>query len=162
MNETKKWRWNLLDVMLLLLLVAAVVAFALRGWIWGLFDSGSSRVVTYTIAIEGVEEQTAASLKLGEPICDEHGHAAGKLLNCDSTEATDAVRLADGSTVQVYNELRDLTCTVVASGYEADGFVYLDSGILLVPGETLSISTGDAFFVVRITSVSLSDVAHAA
>lgn len=149
-------RINALDVLLLLLIVAAVAAFFLRGRVQTLFAEEGTSVVTYTFEVTNVETATADSLKAGVRLCNEEGTPMGEVLTCTSGEATDEWTLPDGQVVRVRNGLRLLTGTVTATGYEADGFVCLNGGVLLVPGETVYLSTGDAFFAVKITGVGIS------
>lgn len=157
MEHTKKRSWNALDIIIVLLAVLALAAFAMRGYILRLFEAENDRIVTYAFTVEGVEEITAASLRVGAQLYDEDGMVLGELLLCQSAAATDRLYLADGRQIAVQNGLLDLTCSVTAAGYEADGFVYLDGGILLVPGQTMTVSTVDALFTVRVTMVSIAD-----
>ena len=86
------------------------------------------------------------------------GKRAGEILTATTSEATDAQLLSDGSTVHVKNGLVDIQGTVTANGYEADGFVYLEGGLLLVPGGAVTVSTGDALFLAEIVQVQISEL----
>lgn len=157
MNERTKRRINGLDVLVVLLLAAAIAAFCLRGWVRSLFSDGDSHIVTYAYAITDVEPLTADSLQVGTQLYSAEGLPMGEVLTCIRKEATDEQVLSDGRTVRVLNGLLDLSGSVTAVGYLADGFVYLNGGILLVAGGELTVSTGDALFTVRITSVQTSE-----
>ncbi len=157
MKRTGNIRFNALDVVIVLLVAAAVAAFCLRGRVSRFFAEEGSHVITYTFAVIDVEDVTAASLKAGVSLFSTSGVSVGEVLTCGSSAASDEQLLPDGRTVEVLNGLTDLTGSVTATGYSSDGFVYLDGGILLVPGGTLVVSTGDALFTFRITAVSVSE-----
>ena len=74
------------------------------------------------------------------------------------SEATDAQMLSDGRTVYVKNGLVDIQGSVTANGYEADGFVYLEGGMLLVPGSVVTVSTGEALFAAEIVQVQIAEL----
>ena len=150
------FRVGALDVLILLLIVAAVAAFFLRGRIQRLFAEEGTSVVTYTFRVTDVEPVTAASMRQGVILYSEDGMPMGEVLVCTSESATDERALPNGQMVKVRNGLSLLSGTVTATGYEVDGFVYLNGGMLLVPGETVYVSTVDAFFALQITGVTVS------
>lgn len=160
MNEEKakrrSFRISALDVLILLLIVAAITAFFLRGHVQRLFAEEGTSVVTYTFRVTDVEAATADSMQAGITLYSEDGMPIGEVLTCSSDAATDEKILPNGQVVKVRNGLQLLSGTVTATGYEVDGFVYLNGGVLLVPGETVYASTVDAFFVLQITGVSVS------
>lgn len=158
MNMTQKKRFNSLDVVIVLVVIAAVAAFFLRGQFATLFRKQADHVVTYSYRITDVREEIAASLKTGSELFVESGKSAGEVLTVNTKDATDAQVLSDGQTVYVKNGLVDLEGTVSANGYETDGFVCLECGLLLVPGKTVTLSTGDALFVLEIVQVQLSEL----
>lgn len=151
------FRVGALDVLILLLIVAAVAAFFLRGRIQRLFAEEGTSVVTYTFRVTDVEPATAASMRPNVLLYSEDGMPMGEVLVCTSEIATDERALPNGQMVKVRNGLQLLSGTVTATGYEVDGFVYLNGGVLLVPGETVYVSTVDAFFALQITGVTVSD-----
>ena len=155
-TKTKK-RFNALDVVIVLVVIAAVAAFFLRGQFASLFDKKADQIVTYSYRITDVQKETAASLKAGVLLYSESGKEAGEVLTVETSDATDAQTLSDGRTVFVKNGLVDLQGTVTAKGYDADGFVYLECGMLLVPGSVVKISTGDALFWAEIVQVQVAE-----
>ncbi len=157
MNERTKRRINALDVLIVLLIAAAIAAFCLRGRVRDLFEDGDSHVVTYAYEIADVEPAVADSIQVGKALYSTDGQPMGDVLTCVRAEATDEQTLADGRTVPVPNGLLDLSGSVTAVGYVTDGFVYLNGGILLVVGNEITLSTQDALFTVRITSVQASE-----
>ena len=160
MNEEKEKRRSFriggLDVLIVLLVVAAIAAFFLRGHVQRLFAEEGTSVVTYTFRVTDVEEATAGSMKTGVALFSENGTPMGEVLTCVAEEATDETVLPGGQIAKVRNGLQLLSGTVTATGYEVNGFVYLNGGVLLVPGETVYVSTMDAFFALQITGVSVS------
>ena len=156
MNTKAKKRFNALDFVIVLVVIAAVAAFFLRGQFAALFAKKADHIVTYTYRITDVPKETAASLKAGVLLYSETGKPAGEALTVETSDATDAQTLSDGRTVYVKNGLVDLEGTVTANGYDADGFVYLECGMLLVPGSVVTLSTGDALFLAEIVQVQLS------
>ncbi len=148
---------NGLDILLLVLILAVFATLLARTWVRSLFEEKGSAIVTYSFSVAGVEEQTAAYLREGATLYASDGSAMGELLTCVTGDATDEQALPDGRTVQVRNGLRTVTGTATATGYETNGFVCLNGGTLLVPGETVYLSTADAFFVAEITSVRISE-----
>ncbi len=157
MNERTKRRINGLDVLVVLLLAAAIAAFCLRGWVRSLFEDRDSHIVTYAYEIADVEPAVADSMQVGTTLYSTDGQSMGAVLTCTRSEAADEQRLSDGRTVPVPNGLLDLSGSVTAVGSVTDGFVYLNGGILLVAGNEIAVSTGDALFTVRITSVQASE-----
>lgn len=157
MKTNEKKRMNALDVVIVLAIIASVAAFLLRGRIQAIFKEEASSIVTYSFVVTDVEETTMWSLRTGRALYSETGADAGKVLSVLYLDATDTQRLSDGREVEVKNGLSDLSGAVSATGYESDGFVYLEGGILLIPGGTLTVSTGDAIFTLQITNVQVSD-----
>lgn len=154
--KRRSFRIGGLDILILLLIVAAVAAFFLRGHVQRLFAEEGTSVVTYTFRVTDVEEATAGSMRQGVTLYSEDGMPMGEVLTCSSEAATDERILPNGQVAKVRNGLLLLSGTVTATGYEVDGFVYLNGGSLLVPGETVYVSTVDAFFALQITGVSIS------
>ena len=155
-EKRKAFRIGGLDVLILLLVVAAIAAFFLRGRVQRLFVEEGTSVVTYTFRVTDVEAATAESMQQGVTLYSEDGMPMGEVLTCTSAAATDEKILPNGQVAKVRNGLLLLSGTVTATGYEVDGFVYLNGGMLLVPGETVYVSTVDAFFALQITGVSVS------
>lgn len=157
-EKTKRNRFRIsgLDVLILLLIVAAVAAFFVRGQVRRWFVEEGTSVVTYTFRVTDVEAVTAESMRPGVALYSEDGAPMGEVLVCTSEAATDERILPGGQVAKVRNGLTLLSGTVTATGYEVDGFVYLNGGLLLVPGETVYVSTVDAFFALQITGVSVS------
>ena len=155
-EKQRSFRISALDVLVLLLIVAAVAAFFLRERVQTLFADEGTSVVTYTFRVTDVETATAESMQAGVSLYSEDGMSMGEVLACDADAATDEKTLPGGQAVRVRNGLQTLSGTVTATGYEVDGFVYLNGGVLLVPGETVYVSTVDAFFALQITGVSIS------
>ena len=145
-----------LDILILLLIIAAIAAFFLRGRVQMLFAEEGTSVVTYTFRVTDVEAATAESMQTGVTLYSEDGALMGEVLTCDSEAATDERILPNGQVAHVRNGLQLLSGTVTATGYEVNGFVYLNGGVLLVPGETVYVSTVDALFALQITGVSIS------
>ena len=154
--KRRSFRIGGLDILILLLIVAAVAAFFLRGYVQRLFVEEGTSVVTYTFRVTDVEAATADSMQAGIALYSEDGMPMGEVLACSSEAATDERILPNGQVAKVRNGLQLLSGTVTATGYEVDGFVYLNNGVLLVPGETVYVSTVDAFFALQITGVSVS------
>lgn len=157
-KKTKRepFRINALDVLILLLIVAAIAAFLLRGWVQMLFAEEGTSIVTYTFEVADVEAVTAESLKDGVALYGADGTPMGEVLTCVSDAATDERTLSDGRVVRVRNGRQLLSGTVTATGYMAEGFICLNGGVMLVPGETVYVSTGDAFFAFSITAVTIT------
>lgn len=156
MRENGKKRINLLDVVIVLVVIAAVAAFFLRGRIQALFKEEANNIITYSYVVTDVEEDTAAFLQAGETLFDESGKELGEVLSAVCSDATDAELLPDGRAVEVKNGKTEISGAVSAKGYEANGFVYLEGGILLIPGGTLTVYTVDAVFTLQITDVQVA------
>lgn len=150
------FRIGALDVLILLLIIAAIAAFFFRGRVQRLFAEEGTSVVTYTFRVTDVEAATAGSMRPGVMLYGEDGTPMGEVLTCASDVATDEKVLPGGQVVKVRNGLQLLTGTVTATGYEVDGFACLNNGVLLVPGETVYVSTVDALFALQITGVNIS------
>ena len=153
MEKTKKKRINALDVLLVLLIAAMIIAFIFRGQILAIFEENETEVVTYAFVITDVEKEHAAYLKADSSLYNKSGAFVGTVLEVTVTDGTDEKTLSDGHAVKVKNGLTDLTGTVTASGYTVGDFVYLSDGTLLVPGGTVSVSTGEAVYTLTLTKV---------
>ncbi len=153
MENKKKKRINALDVLLLLLIVGLVTAFFFRGQILSVFEEEETEVVTYSFLLSDVESAHAAYLQKDSTLYNSGGASVGKVLSVTVTDALDEKTLSDGNTVQVKNGFVDLTGTVTATGYTVGEFVYLSDGTLLVPGGTITVSTGDAIYTLTVTDV---------
>ncbi len=155
MENAKKKRINVLDVLIVLVILLAIAAFFLRGKILAFFEEESTCVVTYSFVTTDLEKEHAAFLQSGYVFYNASGEKNGDILSVSKTPATDPHLLADGHTVQVQNGDVDATGTVSAVGYQADGFIYLEDGTKLVPGGRITVFTGDAVFVLQITGVHI-------
>jgi hypothetical protein len=153
MENAKKKRINALDVLIVLLIAAMIAAFFFRGQILSFFEEEETEVVTYSFVITDVEREHAAYLKKDCVLYNGGGESVGKVLAVVAAEATDDMLLADGNAVQVKNGSLDLSGTVTATGYTVGEFVYLADGTLLVPGGTVTVSTGEAIYTLTVTDV---------
>ena len=106
-----------------------------------------------TVVLKGV----SFSLERGQVLAIIGSSGSGKttLLRClNFLETPDVGQiLADGNAVSVKNGTLDLSGTVTATGYTVGEFVYLSDGTLLVPGGTLTVSTGEAVYTLTLTDV---------
>ncbi len=155
MEKTKKKHITALDVLIVLVILLAIAAFFVRGKILAFFQDDATCVVTYSFVVTDLKSEHAAYLKAGGILYNESGEKIGDVLAVNRSAATDTVTLANGYTVEVKNGDMDIAGTVSATGYEADGFIYLGDGTMLVPGETVTVFTGEAVFVLQITGVHI-------
>ncbi len=155
MEKTKKKRINFLDVLIVLVIILAITAFFLRGKLLAFFEEDSSCVVTYSFAVEDLDGNHAAYLAAGTVLFNQSGEKTGDVLTVSRTAATDSLVLADGHTVEVQNGDVDIAGTVSATGYAAGSFIYLADGTMLIPGNSITVFTGEAVFVLRITGVHI-------
>lgn len=153
MENTKKRRINALDVLIILLILAMITAFFFRGRILSVFEEEETEVVTYSFLLTDVEKEHAAYLQEDGMLYNGAGAFVGQVLTLTVSDGADDQVLDNGKTVQVKNGNLDLTGTVTASGYTAGEFIYLSDGTLLIPGGTLTVSTGEAVYTLTITSV---------
>ena len=153
MEKTKKRRINALDVLIVLLIAAMIAAFVFRGQILSVFEEEKSEVVTYSFEITDVEKTHAGYLAKDSTLYNGKGQSVGKVLSVTAVDGTDEQILADGNAVSVKNGTLDLSGTVTATGYTVGEFVYLSDGTLLVPGGTLTVSTGEAVYTLTLTDV---------
>lgn len=153
MEKTKKSRINALDVLIVLLIAAMITAFIFRGQILSVFEEEETEVVTYSFVVTHVEKERAAYLTKDCTLYNSKGQSVGTLLAVTVTDGTDAQVLADGNAVQVKNGFLDLSGTVTATGYTVGEFVYLADGTLLVPGGTVTVTTGEAIYTLTLTDV---------
>lgn len=161
MKTTEKKRFNALDVVIVVVILAAIAAFFLRGQFAAMFQKEASHIVTYSYRITDVREEIAASFTAGSALYVDSGKRAGEVLTVNVTDATDAQTLSDGQIVYVKNGLVDLQGTISANGYQTEGFVYLECGLLLVPGKTVTLTTGDALFELEIVQVQIAELPDA-
>ncbi|MBE6554633.1 MAG: hypothetical protein E7663_00170 [Ruminococcaceae bacterium] len=170
MNEEKKknhsrTRINCLDVFLILLLVLCVVSVWQRNNLKNLFESEDTlQDHTISFEIKALRATTAvlltkdAVLYLGGE--GEH-HLLGRLLE-DSVAAPASVELSDGAgnTIQaVYPQddarsLKDVTGTLVCSGFSRDGAFFLGGTIRLAVNQTVSVCTERVDLEIRIIDIN--------
>ena len=152
MSEKRK-RIGAIDIAIILLIAAAVAAFAFRGEIRKWFSEEADRVVTYEFRVENVDPAVAARLNVKTVLLASDGSSLGEVLVCTTESAENSETLTDGTVVGVPNGKLNLTGSVSARGYLSGEFVCLQNGETIVPGGTLRVSTGDAVFELLITSV---------
>lgn len=152
MKEKKK-HIGAIDIALLLLIATAIAAFVFRGSLQKWFAGEADHVITYEFRAENVDPQVAALLTVKTVLLGSDGSKLGEVLVCSTENAVTAETLTDGTIVGVPNGKLTLLGSVSAKGYTAGDFIYLQNGELLVPGGTLRVSTGDAVFELKITSV---------
>lgn len=154
MNE-KRRSISVLDVVIVLLIIAAVVAFIFRGELQKWVSGEADAVVTYEFRVTDLDPLVASNLTVGTKLLASDGSSFGEVLAVVSTAAETPEELTDGTVVGVANGKLDLSGSVTATGYRSGDFACLENGTVLVPGTTLRVSTGKAVFVFTITSVQV-------
>ena len=164
-NEEKKngrhrIRFNIFDVVLILLAILCIVGIWQRKNLQNLFSSERGQeayTVTFEIAI--VRKETADCLKVGtELYMDHEGErlAVGTLSQASTGAATVYLQDAMGETVTaIYhpNDFRSVRGVLDSRGIEHDGAFLLGGKLHMAVNQSLTVYTENADFEIRIIGI---------
>lgn len=144
MIEKKKLKFNILDVVIILFVVAVLVGVALRS---NLLDStvakSSSVGIDFSVKIENVRHYTYEAIEVGETFYDkETGNALGKITDVALVPYSTTVTLSDGTIIS--REVPDkynMIISVKGVGKVSDEGYYINGNRLVSPNGSIDIST---------------------
>jgi hypothetical protein len=158
-------RGNVLDILIVLLLVAAIVAIGYR--YYTLSGKGKSELLSYadiSFEIKDAVYSLPAYVKTGDELYMEDGTYLGVLKDNNTADESTALYTEpasviatdeDGNLVRIsYSDHSRLDCmgTLSCRGtFEADGSFLLDGTMHLTPGSAIRVHTETASFTMAIT-----------
>ena len=132
----KKVRFNIIDVIIVILLLAAIAGTIFRDSINGFMKNEKTEEISYTFESESKKEM-------------------GRVISVQSKQSYVTEYALDGSIMTLekagYN---DLIVNAVANGFKSDTGIFTDGNILIVPGKSYQINTKTAVFYMTILSVN--------
>ena len=123
-------KFNVIDIAVILLIIVAIIGFAVR------FKSSSTPAVTsdvhfkYVVKVEGVRKFTADALKKHGVVTDKRAlEYVGEVVDVEVKDATTTAIMADGSIINATLPDRyDCYISVEANGRESeDGYILKDT-----------------------------------
>lgn len=149
-------RFNILDIVIIVVIAALVAGLFFRENIIGMFNTEEMSDITYTFEIEGMERTKLSDLAENVQITDKNsGKDMGriKLVNAVNSYVTEYK--TDGTAVKIKRDgYCDAVVTAVAKGFKSDTGVYLDGELLIVPGQTFTIYTSTVTYTMTILSIN--------
>lgn len=164
-NAAVRRRGNVLDILIVLLLLAAIVAIGYR--YYTLSGQGKSELLSYadiSFEIKDAVYSLPTYVKTGDEVYMEDGTYLGVLKDNNSDDESTALYIEpasviatdeDGNLVRIsYSDHSRLDCmgTLSCRGtFEADGSFLLDGTMHLTPGSAIRVHTETASFTMAIT-----------
>ena len=163
-------RGNVLDILIVLLLVAALVAIGYRYYAHS--GQGKSELLSYaevSFEIKDAVYSLPSYVKVGDELYMEDGTYLGVLKDSSTDDDSTALYTSpatviatdeDGNFVRIsYADHSRLDCTGILScrgTFEADGSFLLDGTMHLTPGSAIRVHTETASFTIAITDCAKS------
>jgi len=148
---------SMLDIAVVLLFVAMVAAFVLRGGTTT-FEQvmGANQEFEVVLAIENVRIYSVNAVNEGDMIFEQHAGLLGQVIDFWHEPASDIVRRDDASFVVMESEYRyNLFIRLQSQGFinETSGF-YIGGNNHVVPGQTIRIQSQNMISVMTVHEVT--------
>ncbi|HBR31697.1 MAG TPA: hypothetical protein DD733_06400 [Clostridiales bacterium] len=152
----KKVRFNIIDVIIVILLLAAIAGTIFRDSINGFMKNEKTEEISYTFEIKQADSDMISGLTQGVIFFEsESKKEMGRVISVQSKQSYVTEYALDGSIMTLekagYN---DLIVNAVANGFKSDTGIFTDGNILIVPGKSYQINTKTAVFYMTILSVN--------
>ncbi len=141
MNEKKKWKWNLFDIgiVVLILVIAA-------GGYWFLNrstpTSSNTQTLRYTVVLNAVPNQMEEALQVGDALTEStKNYSIGTLVDFRVEEATDmAPNYAEHKYMEkTIPEQKKLFLMIEAQAVESNSAFTISGSYQVKPGETIAV-----------------------
>ncbi|HAN20271.1 MAG: hypothetical protein A2Y15_07915 [Clostridiales bacterium GWF2_36_10] len=155
MIAEKRIRFNILDIIIIVLLIALIAGVLFRNNIEELLNPVKSNEIVYTFGIKQVDSIRLSYLTLDTVISEkDSGASMGRIIKVNSERSKVIEYTIDGKEMLIEKDgLFDVTVKAIAGGFKSDTGVFLNGNILIAPGKTYSIFTSTAVFEITILSV---------
>lgn len=154
-SENKN-RFNILDIIIIIMLIALITGLFFRNNIKELLNSDKSSEITYVFEIKQLDDVRLSYLKPNTLLSEkDRGSAMGRVASVTSQKSVITEYTADGNVIRIEkDELFDVTVKAVASGFKSDTGVFLNGDVSIIPGKSYSIITSIAVYEITILSVN--------
>ena len=159
-SQTRRFKFNILDIAIIVAAVCAVAAIVFRAEISDLVGTPKVGEVSLVLSAEGVAPDSVGSLKSGEKVTitfsESSGETPAAVVEVRLNDSAVSSAVTDSSEGEEPSPLRDLGVTVKINGYSRFGVFYTESGEKLVYGSVcemkwsggvLKLSVGSAGYV---------------
>lgn len=156
-TEKRKIRFNIIDVIIIIAILAVAGAFLLRGNGGELINSAFAEAdIEYVIKIASIQNASADAVKAGDGVFYyENDAAIGKVTAVEYKPATVYVNVPEGEIKKFeLTQKIDLTITVSAKGKSDATGNYINGNLFVAPGKELHIYTKNIDFVGTVMSVN--------
>lgn len=160
MNPKQKIKFNILDMLIILLIAAALITFIFRNSISEWLSGDDGEEITYTFIIRNTHESIYRLLETDQVLTEsQSGKNAGRIsaITAKNTVKTEQVRDEDGGyrDIQITVADRyDVTVSAVGDGYHSENGTYLKGNILIAAGKEYTLHTIYGSYDVLIISMN--------
>lgn len=162
MKNNARIKFNAMDLTIILVIIAAVVAIGFRS---GLKNSlvalRSNEIITYTVKITNVQEASFDKIYIGDELYhDSDDKLLGTIVEKSSRPAEAYISLNDGSITKTYIPDRiDLFLTVECKGRKTDEGCMLGGSYFVAAGKRISAYTDKLSFNLEVTDAYNKQIA---
>ena len=148
---------SVLDVAVVLLFVAMVAGFVMRGGTAAAAQIfASNQEFEVVLAVERVRVYSVNAVNLGDLFFEQHAALLGEVIDYWYERADDLVRLDDGTIVVMENEYRyNLFVRLRAQGFisETNGF-YIGGNNHVAPGQLIRVQSNNIFAFMTVHEIN--------
>jgi len=152
-NTKKKFRFNLIDFLIVIAIIAVIVVIAFRSGIVKDFTStAKGKTIVYEIKVGDVQEESFDYIDVGDKIYNNETDACVGTVTEKRKEPSEIyVVTSNGEIVKTVQPGRaDIYLTVEAKGTVDDGGCKVDGKFFVASGKQFSCYTDDLYFNVEI------------
>ena len=146
--QKKKLRFNIIDFLIIVAIVAVVVVFAVRGGIIKKISSYNT-TITYTVKVFDVQKGSFDLVNVGDSLYfDEDDRRIGKVVDKSFSESVDYAVLSDGTIKKVKNveDRIDMYITIEADGTFDDDGCMVNGDFFVGKGKKMDCYVDKLFF----------------
>ncbi|PKM62541.1 MAG: hypothetical protein CVU97_04890 [Firmicutes bacterium HGW-Firmicutes-21] len=149
-------RFNILDVLIVLIIIALIIGVFFRNNIVELLSPDKSVEITYTFELKEVDSTRLSYLTQNTPLASrDSGGSMGRIVSVTPSVSVITEYAVDGSIMHLERSgYYDVTVRAVARGYKSDSGVFLDGEVLIAPGMKQYIITATAVYEAIILSIN--------
>lgn len=140
MTKTSLKKFNIIDVVIILVVVLAAAMLLGRGFSKNVTNSNTGKTIEYTVKVQGIRQPTFDALQQGDKLVDgATGNAIGEIFEISSEPYTENQNMLDGTVkaLQVPDRLSAYV-TITCEGVVNDDGYFLGSTQVAV-GDTISL-----------------------
>ena len=151
----KRIRFNLLDIIVIIVIIALTVGVFFRNNIVGLLTTDMNGEITYTFKVRDVDSIRLSYLTPNTVLAErDSGLEMGRVVSVLPEKCIITEFAVDGSVINLEKSgYYDITVRATATGLKSETGTFVNGSILVVPGKTVYIITATAVYEATILSI---------